>query len=142
MIREIAVHDAPAAARLSGELGYPVSTVVMEHRIQILAGLEDRIVYVACQADEIVGWIDVGIVRHLQADAYVAYDSFFTDPERGLVEVACWAHTRRHFHQALDNDAARMGSVLAYYWLRVSGWEGEKLQDREHNRKEARANEG
>jgi transposase len=51
---------------------------------------------------------------YLQADAYVAYDSFFTDPARGLVEVACWAHTRRHFHQALDNDAARMGAVLAY----------------------------
>jgi hypothetical protein len=32
---------------------------------------------------------------HLQADAYVAYDSFFADPERGMVEVACWAHTRR-----------------------------------------------
>jgi len=29
---------------------------------------------------------------YLQADAYVAYDSFFTDPQRGLVEVACWAH--------------------------------------------------
>ena len=29
---------------------------------------------------------------YLQADAYLAYDSFFTDPERGLVEVACWAH--------------------------------------------------
>ena len=50
----------------------------------------------------------------LQADAYVAYDSFFTDPERGLIEVACWAHTRRHFHQALDTDSARMGAVLAY----------------------------
>jgi hypothetical protein len=50
----------------------------------------------------------------LQADAYVAYDSFFTNPARGLVEVACWAHTRRHFHQALDNDSARMGAVLAY----------------------------
>src|SRR3984957_19221983 len=44
----------------------------------------------------------------LQADAYVAYDSFFTNPARGMVEVACWAHTRRHFHQALDTDAARM----------------------------------
>ena len=51
---------------------------------------------------------------YLQADAYVAYDSFFTDPERGLEEVACWAHTRRHFHQALDTDALRMGAVLAY----------------------------
>jgi len=55
-----------------------------------------------------------GFHGYLQADAYVAYDSFFADPERGLVEVACWAHTRRHFHQALDNDSARMGAVLAY----------------------------
>jgi len=51
---------------------------------------------------------------YLQADAYVAYDSFFSDPERGLIEVACWAHTRRHFHNALDTDAAHMGVVLAY----------------------------
>jgi transposase len=29
---------------------------------------------------------------HLQADAYVVYDSFFTDPARGMVEVGCWAH--------------------------------------------------
>ncbi len=28
---------------------------------------------------------------YLQADAYVAYDALFTKPERGLVEVACWA---------------------------------------------------
>lgn len=51
---------------------------------------------------------------YLQADAYVAYDAFFTNPERGLVEVACWAHTRRHFHKALGTDSARMGAVLAY----------------------------
>lgn len=51
---------------------------------------------------------------YLQADAYVAYESFFTDPERGLVEIACWAHTRRHFFDALEYDSARMGGVLAY----------------------------
>jgi transposase len=50
---------------------------------------------------------------HLQADAYVVYDSFFTDPARGLVEVGCWAHARRHFHNALEKDPAHMGGVLA-----------------------------
>jgi transposase len=50
---------------------------------------------------------------HLQADAYAVYDSFFTNPERGLVEVGCWAHARRHFHNALEKDQARMGGVLA-----------------------------
>jgi transposase len=49
---------------------------------------------------------------HLQADAYVAYDAFFTKPDRGMVEVACWAHARRHFHQASENDPSRMRTVL------------------------------
>jgi hypothetical protein len=71
----------------------------------------------------------------LQAGAYVAYDSFFTNPEREMVEVACWAHTGRHFHQALDTDRARMGAVPGYiaqlYAVekrsRRSGVEGEEL---------------
>ncbi len=50
---------------------------------------------------------------YLQADAYSAYDHFFTKPERGMVEVGCWAHARRHFHDALETDRARMGLVLA-----------------------------
>jgi transposase len=49
---------------------------------------------------------------HLQADAYVAYDVFFTNPERGLVEVGCCAHARRHFHQALESYPSRMRTVL------------------------------
>ena len=49
---------------------------------------------------------------HLQAGAYVAYDAFFTKPERGMVEVGCWAHARRHFHQDLETDPSRMCTVL------------------------------
>jgi transposase len=51
---------------------------------------------------------------YLQADAYAAYDSFFTDPARGLVEVGCWAHARRHAWNARENEPARMGAVLAW----------------------------
>lgn len=50
---------------------------------------------------------------YLQADAYVVYDSFYGS-ERGWVEVGCWAHARRHFWEARDTDAARMGAALAY----------------------------
>jgi transposase len=49
---------------------------------------------------------------YLQADAYVAYDSFFLKPERGMVEVGCWAHARRHVHQALETDPSRMRTIL------------------------------
>lgn len=51
---------------------------------------------------------------YLQADAYAAYDSFFIDPARGLVEVGCWAHARRHAYNARENEPTRMGAVLAY----------------------------
>lgn len=51
---------------------------------------------------------------YLQVDAYPAYDKFFTDSERELVEVGCWAHARRHAFQARDTDPAHMGAVLAY----------------------------
>jgi transposase len=51
---------------------------------------------------------------YLQADAYAAYDSFFTNPARGLVEVGCWAHARRHAYNARENEPTRMGAVLAY----------------------------
>jgi transposase len=73
---------------------------------------------------------------YLQADAYVAYDRFFTDSTRGLVEVACWAHSRRHVYQALEKDQVRMGAVLAYIGqlyavekrARQSGIDGEQLR--------------
>jgi transposase len=55
-----------------------------------------------------------GYKGYLQLDAYPAYDAFFLEPERGLVEVGCWAHARRHAFQARDTDPARMGAVLAY----------------------------
>jgi hypothetical protein len=51
---------------------------------------------------------------YLQLDAYPAYDKFFTEPGRELVEVGCWAHARRHVFQARDMDSARMGAVLVY----------------------------
>jgi transposase len=54
-----------------------------------------------------------GYRGYLQADAYSAYDHFFVMPGRGMLEVGCWAHARRHFYEALDTDRARMGVVLA-----------------------------
>jgi transposase len=53
-----------------------------------------------------------GYRGYLQADAYGGYDAFFKDPARGLIEVGCWAHARRYFHNALESDQARMGPAL------------------------------
>jgi transposase len=53
-----------------------------------------------------------GYRGYLQADAYGGYDAFFKDPTRGMIEVGCMAHARRHLRKALESDQARMGPAL------------------------------
>jgi transposase len=48
---------------------------------------------------------------YVHADAYKGYDAFF---EKGnATEVACWAHTRRKFHDSLTTDPQRAQEMLA-----------------------------
>jgi len=54
---------------------------------------------------------------YLQADAYSGYDHFYQEPERGIVEVACWAHSRRRFFEAQSSDLMRSSVILAYIRL-------------------------
>jgi len=52
---------------------------------------------------------------YLQADAYGGYDGIYSDElGEGIVEVACWAHCRRYWHKAKEQDPARAHHVLAY----------------------------
>jgi transposase len=53
----------------------------------------------------------------LQADAYAGYDQLYADSERGIVEVACWAHARRKFYAAQSSDVMRATVMLAYVRL-------------------------
>jgi transposase len=48
----------------------------------------------------------------LQADAYSGYEALYKDG--AIVEVACWAHTRRYFYEAKESDAARAHQALAF----------------------------
>lgn len=59
-----------------------------------------------------------GYEGYLQADAYSAYDQFFTQPGRGMVEVGCWAHARRHFWEAKETDSKM--EILDTRWWRGS----------------------
>ena len=54
---------------------------------------------------------------YLQADAYSGYDHFYEEPERGIDEVACWAHARRRFFEAQSSDLMRSTVMLAYIRL-------------------------
>ena len=49
---------------------------------------------------------------YLQADAFGGYDAIYAGKE--VIEVACWAHARRKFHDALPTDPERGHAALAY----------------------------
>jgi GNAT superfamily N-acetyltransferase len=81
LIREIALTDAEAAAQLSAELGYPAELEEMKQRIGVVNSSRDRVVYVACAANMVIGWIDVGIVHHLSTGAHGEIGGFVVSPE-------------------------------------------------------------
>jgi hypothetical protein len=57
-------------------------------------------------------------VRYLQADAFGGYDGIYAGKAGGkVVEVACWAHARRKFHDARNSDHGRSAEALAHIRL-------------------------
>ena len=60
---------------------------------------------------------------YLQADAFNGYDGIYLESRGRIVEVACWAHARRKFHECRRLDAARMENRL--------GLDRQALRDRE-----------
>jgi transposase len=53
-----------------------------------------------------------GFEGYLQADAYAGYDALFKIGK--IVEVGCWMHARRKFHEARTSDPARSHLMLAW----------------------------
>lgn len=51
-----------------------------------------------------------GFKGMLQTDGYSVYDSYENDPD--FILFSCWAHARRYFEQALNNDKQRADYVL------------------------------
>jgi transposase len=63
---------------------------------------------------------------YIHADAYKGYDHLFAQP--GVIEVACWAHARRGFDQALSSRPLEASEILArvkdvYAWEKQ--WRGQ-----------------
>ncbi|RPI60875.1 MAG: IS66 family transposase [Planctomycetaceae bacterium] len=58
-------------------------------------------------------------IRYLQADAFSGYDGIYAHSGGGgrVVEVACWAHARRKFHEARKADYRHSAQALAYIRL-------------------------
>jgi len=78
---------------------------------------------------------------YLQADAFNGYDGIYLESKGRIIEVACWAHARRKFHESRRQEPARMETALA--WIgklyavekelreRCQGaWQGLSLEER------------
>ena len=53
-----------------------------------------------------------GFKGYLQTDGYEVYNAYGKQPE--VTHLNCWAHARREFERALDNDKARAETALLY----------------------------
>jgi transposase len=51
---------------------------------------------------------------YLQADAFNGYDGVYLESQGRIIEVACWAHARRKFHESRRLDPPRMETALAW----------------------------
>jgi hypothetical protein len=70
--------------------------------------------------------------RYLQADAFGGYDGIYRGEAGGkVIEVACWSHARRKFHEARSSDPARSAQALAYIRLLYDVEDQAKQQLRE-----------
>lgn len=51
---------------------------------------------------------------YLQADAFNGYDGIYLESQGRILEVGCWAHARRKFHEHRRLDPPRMETALAW----------------------------
>lgn len=81
-----------------------------------------------------------GFQGYLQADAYAGYDAVYAGQK--VIEVACWAHARRKFFDAMKSDAPRSRIALAYirelYAIEKRGHDLRDLERRQLRLAEAR----
>lgn len=77
--------DAEAIAALSVDLGYPIAPDEMARRLTILLAHPEHAVFVAHQADQVIGWLHVCTVASLESGLFAEV--------RGLVVAI--AHRRQ-----------------------------------------------
>lgn len=53
-----------------------------------------------------------GYTGYLQADAYGGYDGIYLQSQGKIAEVSCWAHCRRYWYKAREQDPSRAHHVL------------------------------
>jgi len=69
-IRPISTSDSHAVTQLVAQLGYERTADQVCRWVLDLEARTDQAIFVAVLDDEVVGWIEVSLVRHLQSDTF------------------------------------------------------------------------
>lgn len=109
MIRRAASKDFEALARLSGELGYPMSGADMRARLVDLLGRDDHAVLVADVGGEVAGWIHVIERRSLEGGVYAEIGGLVVDEK----------HRGQKLGEALTTAAEEWGRKRGLKRMRV-----------------------
>ena len=76
-----------------------------------------------------------GFEGYLQADAYGGYDGIYLGSRGKIQEVSCWAHCRRYWYKAREQDPARahhvLGVIARLYEIERAAAEGDAETRRE-----------
>ncbi len=121
-IRPVRGEDLEAVARLSGELGYPVSAEEIRGRLEAISRDPDEAVVVAEAPEGVVGWMHVGITSSLETGPFVEIRGIVVSERcrgrgagRRLVDFAeAWAAERRHARIRVRTNVVREGSPKFY----------------------------
>ncbi len=122
-VRDITLADADSIAELSGQLGYKASTAEMSSRIRdILPLREGHAVLVACRGDEVIGWVETEVVRHLQSAPHALITGLVVkDSVRSLgvgkrlcTEVEQWARRQQVSIVRVTSRSTRDGAHRFY----------------------------
>jgi GNAT superfamily N-acetyltransferase len=133
-VRPISSQDADAAAELSGQLGYKASSEIMRNRIErLLRNDGSQAAFVACIGAEVVAWIEIAIVQHLQSEPHTVVGGLVVRDDlrsrgigsRLLFEAEAWSRKQgipvvRVRSQATRQDAHRFYLREGYRQVKTS----------------------
>jgi GNAT superfamily N-acetyltransferase len=134
LIRPIELRDAAAVCALIEQLGYCREENEVSEWIRSLASrLDHQAAFVACVADELVGWIEVSIEHRLQSPPFAMIGGLvvkdgYRNRQIGLrlcerAEAWTWAHglsTLRVTSRSTRNDAHRFYLRNGYTQTKLS----------------------
>lgn len=137
-IRLADIGDASAIAELSGQLDYPTSIQQAEKRLRTILESKEHVVFAACAAEEVVGWLHVFLAIRVESDPFAELGGFVVAKKhrrrgagRRLLEAAeDWAVSHGVAKLRVRSRSSRLDARVFYENLGFSITKEQKVFDK------------